>query len=326
MTAPPARHPDRSSAGSRDRPGPPEQPAARLPAPETSPGGSRLLRGVEYAAPIGFRPLLLDLYLPAGASRPAPVVVFLHGGGWQGGSRGRFGPAFDSWPQSPFDLLAGAGFAVASIDYRLSGEAVFPAQLHDGKAALRWLRAHGAGLGLDAGRVVLWGESAGGHLAALLGLTAGRPEFEGGVGVPGPSVTVAGVVDWYGPADLRTMQNQSRPDAVTAPDAPDSREARLIGAPVPQAPELAEAASPVAHVPADPPPFLLAHGTADRFVPCAQSEQLAQALRTAGGRVSLRLIEGADHLWIGPADGEALFREALEFARRLVRRVPAGTS
>nr|BFE80889.1 hypothetical protein GCM10020093_034900 [Planobispora longispora] len=184
---PPARSPDLSSGSF---PGPPP---AGFPAPERSPGGARLLRGVEYAAPSGFRPLLLDLHLPAAeAHRPVPVVLFLHGGGWRTGSRGRFGPAFDSWRESPFDLLVRAGLAVASIDYRLSGEAVFPAQLHDGKAALRWLRSYGAGLGLDADRVVLWGESAGGHLAALLGLTAGRPELEGEVGAPGPAATVAG--------------------------------------------------------------------------------------------------------------------------------------
>lgn len=271
--------------------------------------------GVEYGSPPGFRPLLLDLYRPArDPQHPAPVVVFLHGGGWRVGRRDRFGPAFAGWRVGPFDRLVRAGFAVASLDYRLSGEAVFPAQLHDGKAALRWLRAHAGELGLDAGRVVLWGESAGGHLAALLALTDGRPEWEGDVGEPGPGVTVAGVVDWYGPADLRTMQRQSRPDAVSAPDAVDSREALLIGAPVPQAAERAAAASPVSHVSAAAPPFLLAHGTADRFVPSGQSEQLAAALRAHGCRVSLRLVDDADHLWAGLRDPEPVFTEALAFA------------
>ncbi|MFD9318627.1 alpha/beta hydrolase fold domain-containing protein [Streptomyces sp. NPDC060053] len=289
--------------------------AAALPAEQTTAAGARLLRGVAYASPLGFRPLLLDLYRPArDPEQPAPLIVFLHGGGWRTGRRDQFGSAFAGWPVGPFDRLVRAGFAVASLDYRLSGEAVFPAQLHDGKAALRWLRAHAGALGLDAGRVVLWGESAGGHLAALLALTDGRPEWEGDVGEPGPGVRVTGVVDWFGPADLRTMQSQSRPDAVCSADAVDSRESLLIGAPVPAAPELAAAASPVSHVSAAAPPFLLAHGTADRFVPTGQSEQLAAALRAHGCRVSLHLVEDADHFWAGLPDPDTVFDEALEFA------------
>ncbi|MFE2218400.1 alpha/beta hydrolase fold domain-containing protein [Streptomyces canus] len=301
--------------------------ATPLPTAEVTPAGTRLLRGVEYATPDGFRPLLLDLHLPAAhpAGGPVPVVVFLHGGGWRTGSRARFGPAFEAWEVSPFDLLAAAGFAVASIDYRLSAEAVFPAQLHDGKAALRWVRGHAEALGLDAERVVLWGESAGGHLAALLGLTACRPELETAPVAAGPCADVVGVVDWYGPADLRTMQGQSRPDAVTVPDAADSREAQLIGAPVPDAPRLAAEASPVTYARAGAPPFLLAYGTADRFVPSAQSEQFANALRASGSEVTLRLIDSADHLWAGLPDPRTVFDEALDFALRVCAPIAART-
>ncbi|WP_406445349.1 alpha/beta hydrolase [Streptomyces sp. NBC_00631] len=303
------------------------RPATPLPTAEVTPAGTRLLRGVEYATPDGFRPLLLDLHLPAAhpAGGPVPVVVFLHGGGWRTGSRAQLGPAFEAWQVGPFDPLASAGFAVASIDYRLSAEAVFPAQLHDGQAALRWVREHAEALGLDAERVVLWGESAGGHLAALLGLTACRPELEADPVVAGPYADVVGVVDWYGPADLRTMQSQSRPDAVTVPDAADSREAQLIGAPVPEAPRLAAEASPVTYVCAAAPPFLLAHGTADRFVPSAQSEQLANALRACGGEVTLRLIDSADHLWAGLPDPRTVFDEALDFAQRVCAPIAAHT-
>jgi acetyl esterase/lipase len=137
------------------------------------PDGVQTHPGIEYATVLGYRPLLLDLYLPAPGSRPAqaPVVLFLHGGGWGLGSRTEVGPPFDDWQPSFFERLAQAGFAVASADYRLSGEAQFPAQLHDAKAAVRWLRRNAGEYGLDGDRIVAWGPSAGGHLAALLGLT-----------------------------------------------------------------------------------------------------------------------------------------------------------
>jgi acetyl esterase/lipase len=273
-----------------------------------------LRRAVEYAAPPGFRPLLLDLWTPA---TPAPVVLFLHGGGWRTGTRGVFCPTWRDWDPTPFHRLVAAGFAVASVDYRLSGEARFPAQLHDVTAAVRWLRTRAGELGVDADRIVAWGESAGGHLAALLGLTAGRPDPAGLVG-GAPVPALAGVVDWYGPADLLTMASQARPDAVARSDAPDSRESLLLGAPVAEAPDLARRASPVTHVHAGAPPFHLAHGTADRFVPVGQSRQLAEALRAAGVAVELELVDGADHMWRGAADPDAILTAAVAFTRRVL--------
>jgi BD-FAE protein len=163
--------------------------AAPLPPAREIGDGVSVLDGVPYAALPGARPLELDLYLPA--ARPAPVVVFVHGGGWRLGSRHSAGPAFPG--TSALEAVAQAGIAVASVDHRLSGEAVWPAQLHDVKAAVRWLRARAGDLGVDPERVYAWGESAGGHLAALLGLTAGDPELEGDVGVTGPSSAVAAV-------------------------------------------------------------------------------------------------------------------------------------
>ena len=151
---------------------------------------------------LGYRPLLLDLYLPGPGASPgqAPVVLFLHGGGWGLGSRTEVGPPFDDWQPSFFERLAQAGFAVASADYRLSGEARFPAQLHDAKAAVRWLRRNAGEYRLDGDRIVAWGASAGGHLAALLGLTGDVPGLEGSVGEerrpgppgPGPAGPAAG--------------------------------------------------------------------------------------------------------------------------------------
>lgn len=287
-----------------------------LPDPVDLLGGiGQLRRAVEYAAPPGFRPLLLDLYTPR--TTPAPVVLFLHGGGWRLGTRSVFCPTWRGWHPDPFHRLVDAGFAVASVDYRLSGEARFPAQLHDVTAALRWLRLRADELGLDAARVVAWGESAGAHLAALLGLTAGRTGLTELVGGD-PTPAVAGVVDWYGPADLLTMQDQARADAVARSDAPDSRESLLIGAAPTEAPELARRASPVTHVHAGAPPFHIAHGTDDRFVPAAQSRELAEALRAAGVPVGLTLVPGADHMWRDTTDPEAVFSAAVRFARRVL--------
>jgi len=286
-----------------------------LPDPVALPGGiGQLRRAVEYAAPPGFRPLLLDLYTPHAG--PAPVVLFLHGGGWRLGTRSTFCPTWRDWVPTPFHRLVAAGFAVASVDYRLSGEAVFPAQLHDVTAAARWLHTRADELHLDADRIVAWGESAGGHLAALLGLTAGRSDLEIGGGAPVPAL--AGVVDWYGPADLLTLQSQARPDAIARSDTPDSREAMLIGAPIPEAPELARRASPVSYVHRSAPPFHIAHGAADRFVPVGQSRELTQVLRGAGVPVTLHVVPNADHMWRDAADPRAIFAAAVDFTRRVL--------
>jgi acetyl esterase/lipase len=277
------------------------------PLPPAAPfADASMLRAVPYAVRPGFRPLQLDLYRPAGDG-PHPVVLFLHGGGWRLGSRGMFCPTWRHWQPDPFARIVAAGFAVASAEYRLSGEAVFPAQLDDVTDALRWVAARADELGVDSKRVVVWGESAGGHLAALLGLTATRAR-------PG---AVAGVVDWYGPSDLATLAVPARADAVARSDAADSREALLIGAPAADAPELARAASPVSYVHAAAPPFHIAHGTVDRFVPVGQSEELAEALRRAGVPVELELVDGADHMWQGATDPEGIFTRALDFAKRI---------
>jgi acetyl esterase/lipase len=259
--------------------------------------------GLTYAAPLGFRPLLLDLYLPAGRDL-APLVVFMHGGGWLRGDRSMVSPSFAPWRPGPLERLAAAGFAVASVDYRLSGEARFPAQLEDVSAAVDWLAGHAGEYGFDAGRIVLWGESAGAHLAALLGLRS-----------PGPSVR--GVVDWYGPADLAALQEQVGAAGALTGDPLDTREARLLGAPVADVPELARAASPITHVRAGAPPFLIAHGTADRAVPFGQSEALAAALAEAGADVRLEAVHGADHMWAGVDDLTPLFDAVVAFAREV---------
>jgi acetyl esterase/lipase len=283
-------------------------PAHALPIPVARSGadGTRVHLGLPYAAIPGIRPLELDLYLPPAAGGPVPVVVFLHGGGWRLGSRHGAGPAFQGVSPSPFEQIARAGIAVASIDYRLTGEATWPAQLHDAKAAVRWLRTRAVELGLDPWRIAAWGESAGGHLAELLGLVT-DPALEGDVGVRGASSQVAAVVAWYAPSDVAAVATDTGAD----PADPSTREAQLLGAPPVSVPELAAQASPITHVSGDAPPFLLLHGEADRLVPFVQSVRLHTALVEAGAdaRAEIALFEDADHMWLG-APGAA--RQALQ--------------
>src|SRR5688572_18537977 len=183
------------------------------PAPVRREDGALHYVGATYAAPGGYRPLQLDLYVPD-AVVPAPLVVWIHGGGWMMGDR-RYLPE-TLRPNQVFDELLAAGLAVATIDYRHALEAPFPAQLHDAKAAVRWLRAHAGEVGVSVERIGVWGESAGGHLAALVGLTAHRPDLEGEHGVLGPSSAVDVVVDWYGVSDITTMPRMSPPPHIAA--------------------------------------------------------------------------------------------------------------
>jgi acetyl esterase/lipase len=292
---------------------PPPAHALPLPAPHAGAGGVRLLHGVPYAAIPGVRPLELDLVLPPETDAAVPVVVFLHGGGWRVGSRHTAGPAYRGASPTPFERVAQAGIAVASVDYRLSGEARFPAQLHDAKAAVRWLRARAGDVGIDPGRIAAWGESAGGHLAELLGLTTDDESLEGDVGLTGTTSRVCAVVAWYAPSDVAAVATDTGAD----PADPATREAQLLGAPAPEVPERAAQASPVTHVSPGAPPFLLLHGAADRFVPSVQSERLYAALVEAGVEAELDLYEGADHMWLGSAEAA---EQALDRTIDVLRR------
>jgi acetyl esterase/lipase len=260
----------------------------------------RRVPDIRYGEVLGFRPLELDLYVPLGLEGPAPVVVYVHGGGWQRGSRRDPPPLLDA---DFYDQIAGRGLAVAAIDYRLSGEARFPAPLEDVRAAAGWVRDHAASYGLDAERVFLWGDSAGGHLALLAALT--------GSALTGSAVQAA--VAWFPVTDLAGLPADVA-DAGGVPDpGPDSREARLLGAPASSVPDLARQASPVTHARADAPPILLLHGTVDDLVPAAQSVRLAEALRRAGARVELELVPGASHFWKGASDVPAIIARSVEF-------------
>jgi acetyl esterase/lipase len=298
---------------------------------ESTMTAGQVLKGIEFSHPGGATPLLLDLYLPAGSYAGAdqdseaggpgfPAVIHFHGGGWRTGERSSLGPTVDGFGLSPIEQLVEAGFVVASADYRLSAAATFPAQLLDAKAAVRWLRTNAAEYNVDPDRIYAWGDSAGGHLASLVGLTTGAVEK----GTSQTDDRVAAVAAWYPPTDLTRMGEQARPDAVASADDPGSREALLIGAQPADAPDLAAAASPITYVREDAPPFLLVHGTADRFVPVAQSASLAEVLQKAGAGVELLLIEGADHMWSLPDGSQAAARQAtaatIDFFRRQAQK------
>ncbi|MGW0909870.1 alpha/beta hydrolase fold domain-containing protein [Streptomyces sp. NPDC002853] len=273
----------------------PHPDVAPLPAPHP-----RLLRGVPYREIEGCRPLELDLWLPEAGRGPAPLVLFVHGGAWRRGRRDDMGPRTRDWNPGPLARIAAAGFAVACADYRLSGEATFPAPLDDLRAALRWLGLRAPELGVDTARTVVWGESAGGHLASLLALD--------------PAVAASGAVIWYAPSDLTVPRGPFDPHSASTP------EALLLGAAPAAVPEQARAASPVARVHPDAPPFLMVHGERDTMVPAAHSEALAARLRDAGAPVELRTVPGTDHGWHGAPDDvvEEIFGRSLRFAKGLV--------
>lgn len=243
-------------------------------------GAIDIKRDIEYAR-IGDLPLQLDLYIPEKAH--PPLIVYIHGGAWRGGSK----------KDSPLRPLVDEGFAIVSIDYRLSTQAPFPAQAHDIKAAIRFLRAHQSELGIDARRVVIAGSSAGGHLAALVGVTNGNQELEGNVGGNlDQSSDVQGIISLFGASDFMTILEQSTEHgrSVRVPALQ-----LLLGGQPAEKPELAKLASPVEHIDAHDPPLLLLHGDADPQMPPEQSKELAAAYQKAGLPVKLVIIPGAVH-------------------------------
>ncbi|MCM0621430.1 alpha/beta hydrolase fold domain-containing protein [Nocardioides bruguierae] len=270
-------------------------------APLVTPAGHRLLPGLAYASTDGGRPLELDVHLPlAPTDAPLPVVLFVHGGAWRVGRRTGVGPMFSPAAYEPFVEVTRAGWAVVSIDYRLTGEAAWPTQLHDVKAALRFVRHRADELGVDPDRVAIWGESAGAHLAAMAALTgdSGDASLEGSVGVTGPSTALSRAICWYTPTDLREISADRGEDPTTS----SSPEALLVGGAVTDVADVATHASPVTHVHAGAPPFLLVHGTADSVVAHVQSERLRDRLAEVGVPVELVSVEGAEHAWMADKD------------------------
>jgi len=251
--------------------------------------GVKTMRNLEYAK-VGSKSLLLDLYVPEKADAPLPLIVWIHGGAWLAGDKAG-GPAMGQ---------VNRGYAVASINYRLSQEAIFPAQIHDCKAAIRWLRAHAKENNIDPKRIGVWGSSAGGHLVALMGTSGDVKELEGDEGNLDQSSRVQAVCDWFGPTDFLQMAAHMLPGAKMPHDTADSPESKLVGGPIQENKDKVAKANPITYVSKDDPPFLIMHGDKDPLVPHHQSEILAEALKKAGVEVTFKTVEGAGHGFGGP--------------------------
>ncbi len=245
----------------------------------------------------------MDLYLPPEGGGPFPLIVWIHGGGWRGGDK-RFGG-------EAFQLRALTdGFAVASLNYRLSGEASHPAQIHDVKTAIRWLRTNRKDFRLRTKRIGVWGSSAGGHLVSLLGTSGGVEILEGAsLGSEGESSRVQAVVDWYGPTDLNRAFDDLLAQGCPTGGAmgANSTIGLFLGASPQERPDLAAEASPITYVTPDDPPFLIQHGSKDCTVPVAQGQWLYDRLEAVkGGNAAHLDIFDAGHGGAAFRSGENL--------------------
>lgn len=281
------------------------------------PNGVKSTFGVVYSEPIGYRSLTLDLYHPPSSlSRPAagfPLVLYIHGGGWRTGNARRSVPFVD-FPGA-LASLSSRGYVVASIEYRLSGEAKFPAQLEDVKASIRWLRLHASTYDIDSSRFMTWGVSAGGYLSGLVAVSCKKP-------APGPSqlerssvsdaktppITplklsdcVQGAVSWYGVFDFATIGAQAQQDKAMSREDPQAPEWQLLGCfgNGKCDPGRIAAASPVTYVDSNDPPMLLIVGSEDTLVPYQQTLEMAERLKAAGTQPELIVLPGVSHSFIG---------------------------
>lgn len=256
--------------------------------------------------------LLLNLHLPKDVKDP-PLVMFIHGGGWKNGNRNGCKLAW----------LAIHGYAVASIEYRLSHEALFPAQIHDCKGALRWLRANAGEYGYDSSRVVVGGSSAGGHLALLMGTSGDVAALEGKTGGnTSQSSRVQGIIDFYGPSDF-VKRSENQPSKT---DHPEGGVYQLLGGPVKERLEAARRASPVFYTSGDDPPLLMLHGTKDRTVFFDQSEIMRDAYLAEKLEVTLHAVPGAGHGWKVKAGDKEQILQFLERIYSLPSRPAKGST
>ncbi|MCM8525472.1 MAG: alpha/beta hydrolase [Lentisphaeraceae bacterium] len=235
------------------------------------------IANIEFAKE-GDKSLQLDLYLPKNSTEKVPVIMWVHGGGWLKGSRTK---AKGLW-------LVEHGYAIASISYRLTTEAIWPAQINDCRSAVRFLRSNAEKYGLNGDKIAAWGGSAGGHLVAVLG-TQDLPNDEK------VSSRVQAVLDWYGPSDLLSMPPNNVSEKRTIEQVRNSNGAKLLGATVRDVPDLAKEASGFWNVSKDDPPFLIMHGEKDPGVPLEQSTKFHEKLKAAGVSSELFIVKGAGH-------------------------------
>ena len=264
-------------------------------------GAAQTIKNINYAG-TSSASQTLDLLLPANARLPLPLVVRIHGGGFSGGDK-----SGEETGTTASAILA-KGYALAGVNYRLSGQALFPSGVQDIKASVRWLRAHAAQYGLDTDRFACWGESAGGYMVAMLGVTGDQATVfdDGSLGNSGVSSAVAAVVDWYGPTDLAMMDSQqtanppaSCPTSWLQHTPATSPEGQWLGGALNNAAVAAKLAQAklVAYVPTAKtlPLFIIAHGNDDCNVPWAQSQELKDALAKVGNSANLTVIPGYSH-------------------------------
>ena len=270
------------------------------------PAGTQVERDVVYET-VGDRALPLDLYRPT-AEKPTPLVIWIHGGGWKSGSKNGAGPAL---------ALLDRGYAVASVEYRLSGEAIFPAAIEDCKAAVSFLRLNADKYNLDADKFGVWGSSAGGHLVALLGTTNEVHDFDTHPITQKASASVQAVCNWFGPTDFLRMNDV--PGRIDH-DAADSPESRFIGAPIQQNKKMSQRANPITYISKSDPPFLHMHGEVDQAVPFNQSELLDAALTQAGVRSTLYKVKKGDHGFRGATESrDQLAKRSMDFFDRVFK-------
>jgi len=260
--------------------------------------GPIVYRDLSYV-PNGHERQKLDIFLPK-EGKNLPLIIRIHGGAWLSGSKE------GEWPGDYIRF----GYAVARINYRLSQHAIFPAQIEDCKAAVRYLRANAQKYNLDPNRFGVWGASAGGHLVALLGTTGDINEFDVGENLT-VSSRVQAVVDYFGPTDFLQMEAHRLPNGMVH-NSPDSPESKLIGGPVQENREKAAKANPITYVTKDDPPFLIVHGNTDPLVPHHQSELLEAALKKAGVPVTFYTVKGGGHGGFKDPNVPRLTREFFE--------------
>jgi acetyl esterase/lipase len=249
-------------------------------------GGVKAYRDVVYQQLPGYTPQIVDIYVPA-TDGPHPLVLYIHGGGWIGGHT-RHSGALADFP-SVLASLAAEGFTVASLEYRLSGEAKYPAQVQDAKAALRFLGDHARQYKIDPSRVGIWGGSAGGHLTALTALSCHDTRLDP---LAAKDVCATAAVTWYGVFDFGAL-------AAARVGMADQAAEKLLGCTGPCTPAQYAFASPVSYIDAKDPPFLLIHGDEDKTVPVQQSHLAEAAFKAAGVPVRSIYIPGVDHSFIG---------------------------